>query len=203
MADSGKSGTGGVGAAAAGLLSLVAVGLVLARFMHDAGWRGAPPHDATVRAIVLAGAAVAALTGAAQALAVLAADRRLRPASWVTRLALAGGLAGAALWLGAGVGALAGELGSGDAARTGALLAELAPVGAGVWALGAVAAAWRLRVWPAWLRVTGAVFGAAAMVQPGLPPLALVSLLAGLVWWSGLAAVLLRPIRDVQGSTRG
>ncbi len=141
-------------------------------------------------------ALVSALAGVTLAVAALAADGRLRPASWVTRLAAGGAGAGALLWMAGGLALL---FGGGGLSGTPGLLLELAPVGTGVWALAAAAAAWKLRVWPAWLRVTGAVFGGAAMVQPGLPPLALIALLAGLAWWIGLGVVLLRGPRSTRG----
>lgn len=191
---------GGWSAVAAGLLPFVATGLLLASLTTAGGFRPDLAPAMAITAVLLAGA---------QAGVVLTADRRLRPASWVTRLGLLGGLAGALTWFAAGVAFLSFHGGAAAgvdtpralaAMRTAGLLFEIAPVGSGVWALCAAAAAWRLRLWPAWLRVTGAVFGAAAMVQPGFPPLALIGLLAGVAWWFGLAVMLLR---DPRRSTPG
>ena len=106
------------------------------------------------------------------------------------------GWAAAALWLGAAAALSASPLAPPLLAVR---LAELAPTSQGFWALGVAAVAWRLKAWPAWLRVTGAAWGAGAAVLPGAPVLNAPVLLVGLAWWTGLGFALLRRGRSTSG----
>ena len=194
----GRLRAGAGGAVAGALLQAAGVGLVLARLMHAA--RGAMPADDAMRALSLAAAGVSALAAAALLVAAWGVREALRPPSIVTRLAFAGAVAGAGLLLASAVATILEATAGVAGGRAAALCGELAPVGQGVWALAASAAAWRLKRWPAWVRVVGAIYGAAAMVQPGAPVFAGVALLAGLAWGLGLGFGLWR---DGRNSTPG
>lgn len=184
---------GGVAAFAAAALPL---GLAVATVSNQMqAVRDASPVAERVARLALATAPLLAAGAAAHLLAALSTSRLQRPPSWATRLGLAGALAGAALGVAAAV-VLVRTAWTGRDAALGGALVEFVPVGVGVWALCVAAADWRLRLWPAWLRVAGTVFGGAAMVQPGFPPLGLVSLLTGLAWWIGLGVRLLRAPRS-------
>lgn len=184
-------------AIASAALSVAVVALVIAGLAHGGGSEGRA-GDATDRSLAVALGAVLCGLAIAQARVALAADGVLRPASWVSRLGLAAALAGAAVQFAGGAVSIWQEA-RGVHGPLATVLVEIAPAGIGAWALCTAAAAWRIRVWPQPLRVVGAVFGASAMIQPGAPPLAAVALLAGLVWWIGLAREWLRPARSTGG----
>ena len=132
---------------------------------------------------------MAALEACAVAAAVFGTWRLMQPANRVLVAgAIAGGVSAAML--------LAGSLAAVPMQVHGPpRWLEFSCVPLGIWMLCVVAADWRMRRLPAWLRVTGAVLGAVLMVLPALLVLRMLTVV-GVGWWIGLGVVLLRADRS-------
>ncbi len=136
----------------------------------------------------------AALEALALLAAVLATARLMRPGSRVLTAGAVAGAAAAAMLL---VGSIL-SIRLGLQKQNFSPLVGFSSVPLGVWMLCVSAADWRLGRLPPWLRVVGAILGAALMILPAVPPLRLLTVL-GLPWWIGLGVVLLRPARSTPG----
>lgn len=62
----------------------------------------------------------------------------------------------------------------------------------GVWAVMVVFLAWRDKVLPRWLCITGGALGVASLAVVALPPVGLLTALLGFIWLIGLAVTFLR-----------
>ena len=180
---------GGWGALAQGALTIAAFVAGLAVLMTARASAHAEPPP--VWPVILA-SLVAVFSGLAQLAAVRGLRAALTPASAVTWAASGAGWLGAAVLILGGLVGFYGMLTRAPATPTAIRLAEAAPLLVAVWAVAAMAADWRARRLAPWLRVVGVVFGAAVLASPAVGLLRPVALLAGLAFWFGLGAALLR-----------
>lgn len=180
---------GGWGALAQGGLTIAAFVAGIAVLMVA---KGAPLAASPPIWPVLLASLVAVASGLAQLAAVRGVRAALSPPSAVTWAASVAGWLGAAVLILGGLVGFYGMLPRSPATRTAVTLAEAAPLLVAVWAIAGMAAAWRAKRLPAWLRVTGVVFGAAVLASPAVGLFRPVALLAGLAFWFGLGVALLR-----------
>ena len=183
---------GGWGALAQGALTIAAfvAGIAVLMTAQGAARTEAPPIWPVILASV-----VAVFSGLAQLAAVRGLRSALSPPSPVTWAASVAGWLGAAVLILGGLVGFYGMLTRAPATPVAIRLAEAAPLLVAVWAIAGMAAAWRARRLPAWLRVVGVLFGAAVLASPALGVTRPVGLLAGLAFWFGLGATLLRDAR--------
>ena len=183
---------GGWGAVAQGAFTVAAFVAGIAVLMAAQGTAHTAPPPLWP---VLLASAVAVASGLAQLAAVRGLRAALSPPSGVAWAASVAGWLGAAVLILGGLVGFYGMLTRSPATPTAIRLAEAAPLLVAVWAIAGMAASWRAGRLPAWLRVVGAVFGAAVLASPALAPFRLVALIGGVVFWFGLGAALLRDAR--------
>lgn len=183
---------GGWGALAQGGLTVAAFVAGLALLMTSQGTAHSQPPPAWP---VILASLVAVLSGLAQLAAVRGLRFALSPPSPVAWAASISGWLGAAVLILGGLVGFYGMLARSPATATAIRLAEAAPLLVAVWTIAGMAAAWRVKRLPAWLRVTGVVFGAAVLASPAVGLFRPVALVAGLLFWFGLGAALLRDAR--------
>lgn len=182
---------GGWGALAQGALTVAAFAAQIAMLTLGGG----KPTAAPPIGVVLLLAAITVASGLALLASVRGVRFALRPPSGVVWAASVAGWLGAAVLVLSGLIGFYGVLARAPVTPTAVRISEGAPLLVGVWAIAAMAAAWKVRRLPAWVRVVGVVFGAAALASPALGVTRPVQLLAGLAFWFGLGAALLRDAR--------
>lgn len=183
---------GGWGALAQGALTIAAFAAGIAVLMTARGTSHAEPPPAWP---VILASLVAVFSGLAQLAAVRGLRSALHPPSPVTWAASVAGWLGAAVLILGGLVGFYGMLTRAPATPVAIRLAEAAPLLVAVWAMAGMAAAWRAKRLPAWLRVAGVIFGAAVLASPAVGLFRPVALLAGLAFWFGLGVALLRDAR--------